>query len=129
MKVRGQESLFKLGDARLAFDAKAFDYMHARAELVPDSIDVPEYDKDGTASGVIQRMIAKVSTVVTELTDSAMKLGSDRLDAALLFYTFLCFSARTGAAGAQEIHDDLKTTYPGRRTPRTPATPPVRPTP
>jgi hypothetical protein len=54
-----------------------------------------------------------------------MRIGSDRLDADLLFYAFLGFSARTGAAGAQEIHDDLRTTYPGRRTPRTPPTPPT----
>jgi hypothetical protein len=120
-----RSSLFKLGDARLAFDAKSDDYIHARPDLVPASIDVTEYDKDGAAWGAIQRMIAKVSTVVGELTDTAMRIGSDRLDTDLQFYASLGFSTRIGAPGAQDIHDDLKTTYPGRRTPRTPPTPPT----
>jgi hypothetical protein len=58
-----------------------------------------------------------------------MIIGSDRLDADLVFYNYLSFAARTGAAGADDIHDDLKSTYPGCRTVRTPPAPPTPPTP
>jgi hypothetical protein len=36
-----RSSLFKLGDARLAFDTKASDYTHSRPNLVPDSSTLP----------------------------------------------------------------------------------------
>lgn len=122
-------ALFKLGDARLAFDTKCDNYMHAQPALVPDDITIAEYDKDGAAWGAIGRMQAKVGTMNGELSDTAMVVGSDRMDADLVFYNYLAFKARTGAPGADTIHDDLKSSYPGRRTPRTPPTPPTPPTP
>jgi hypothetical protein len=120
---------FKLGDARLAFDAKCSDYIHQRADLVPASINVTEYDKDGAAWGAVNRVYAKLNTLAGTMTDTLMVIGSDRLDADLTFYNYLGFAARTGAAGADDIRDDLKQTYPGRRTVRTPTPPPTPPTP
>ncbi|HEV7401850.1 MAG TPA: hypothetical protein VGO11_02945 [Chthoniobacteraceae bacterium] len=51
-------SYFKLGDARLAFDVKCSDYIHQRPDLVPASVNVTEYDKDGAAWGAVNRIHA-----------------------------------------------------------------------
>lgn len=57
------------------------------------------------------------------LGDTEIVLGSDRMDVDLKFYNYLELGDRLGLAGAGAIHDQLKPLYPGRRRPRTPATP------
>jgi hypothetical protein len=114
---------FKLGDGRLAFDEKCDNYMHQRTELVPDGVSLPEYDKDGAATDSVKRIRAKLATTDGLLSDTQIVLGSDRLDADLLFYAYLDFASRTGAPGAGDIHADLKTVYPGRSKSSTPQKP------
>jgi hypothetical protein len=116
---------FKLGDARLAFDEKCDNYMHQHPELVPAGINLAEYDRDGAAAEAIKRVRAKISTIDTRLADTQTVLGADRLDADLAFYNYLDFAARTGAAGAADIHSDLRGSYPGGR--RSKASPPPAP--
>lgn len=113
---------FKLGEGRMAFDEKCDDYLHQRSDLRPDTVDLAEYDKDGAATAAAKRILAKVSTITTRLTDTLIVLGADRLSADLLFYHYLEFIARTGAAGADDIHDELRQLYPGGRRRTRPAT-------
>jgi hypothetical protein len=117
------DAYFKLGDGRLAFDQKCDDYMHQRPEFVPDGISVAEYDKDGAANDTIKRIRAKLATIDTRLGDTQTVLGSDRLDADLLFYAYLDFASRAGKPGAGDIHADLKAVYPGRSKTATPQKP------
>ena len=123
-----RDRYFKLGDARLAFDEKCDNYMHQRADLVPVTVSVPEYDKDGGSTAAVKRIKAKVGTVDAMLDDTLTVLGSDRLDADLKFYHYLELLAEGGVAGAAEIHADLKATYPGRGTSKPkPASPKANP--
>lgn len=103
---------------------KCNDYIHQRPDLVPSSINVAEYDKDGAAWGAVNRIHAKLTSLDGTVTDTLLVLGSDRLDTDLDFYNYLGYAARTGQPGADEIRDDLKQTYPGRRARNTPVTPP-----
>lgn len=119
---------FKLGDARMAFDQKCDNYLHQHPDLVPPGISLAEYDKDGAAAAAIKRILAKLTPLETRLTDTLIVAGADRMDADLAFYNYLEFAARTGAAGADDIHDDLKATFPGSRR-RGPQPPPAPPTP
>jgi hypothetical protein len=91
---------FKLGDARLAFDQKCDDDMHQNLTLVPTGINLPEYDKDGANIEALDRIIAKLATITSRLTDTRTVAGSDRMDADLTFYNYLEFSARTGTRNA-----------------------------
>jgi len=118
---------FKLGDARLAFDQKCGDYIHQNPALVPTTLNVVEYDKDGANMAALDRLLAKLATINSLITDTRVVSGSDRLDADLLFYNYLEFLAQTGTAGADAIHDDLRASYPGgrRRGPTTPTNPPT----
>ncbi len=111
---------FKLGDGRLAFDEKCDDYMHQHGTLVPGTIDVAEYDKDGAASDALKRILAKLTPVATLLTDTLTIVGADRLDADLSFYGYLEYAAANGVPGAGDIHAELKKSYPNGRRRNTP---------
>ncbi len=116
-----------LAKAEVAFDQKSDNYMHQRTDLVLPNVDLPEYDKDGASTESIKRTRAKVGTIDTMLADTLIVLGSNRLDADLKFYHYLEFIADSGAAGAAEIHADLKATYPGRNKPKATPPPPATP--
>ena len=106
---------FKLGDARLAFDQKCDAYIHQHPELVPFTISVPEYDKDGAAMDVFNSFSAKISTINSLINDTLVVLGADRLAADLAFYNWLPMAADAGLPSAENIHKDLQDTYPGGR--------------
>ncbi|MBI3879865.1 MAG: hypothetical protein HY301_07340 [Verrucomicrobia bacterium] len=115
---------FKLGAARLEFDTKCDNYMHQRADLVPPNSSLPEYDKDGAALTRVKRMKASVGPLETLLEDTAIVLGSDRMDLNLRFYHYTEFGGLIGLAGSDAIHDDLHQSFPGRGPAGPPATPP-----
>jgi hypothetical protein len=119
-------SYFKLGDSRMAFDQKCDNYLHQRADLVPGTVDVPAYERDGAASAAVKRIVAKLGTIDQTLADTLILLGADRLAADLAFYNYLPLAAKAGAMGADEIYDDLKATFPGGRR-RNPAPTPPQP--
>lgn len=118
---------FKLGDARLAFHNKCRDYMHQQPGTVPPTVNLTEYDKDETSRNAVDRMIAKANTILQPLVDTQTVLGADLLDADLSYYNYLPLAANAGQAGAQDIHGDLKTSYPGGRRPKPPAPPAPHP--
>ena len=119
-----RDSLFKLGDGRLAFDQKCDTYLHQNPALVPPGLSLTEYDKDGAALAAVKRIIAKTNTIGSRLNDTQTVLGSDRINADLTFYNFLEFAMRVGTAGADDIHADLKESFPGRNPGSATPTPP-----
>lgn len=123
-----RNGLFKLGDGRLAFDEKCDTYLHQNPGLVPPGLSLTEYDKDGAALAAVKRIIAKTNTIGVRLNDTQIVLGSDRINADLTFYNFLEFAMRVGTAGADDIHADLKESFPGRN-PGGGTPPPTPPTP
>ncbi|GAA5481895.1 hypothetical protein [Haloferula sargassicola] len=111
-----RKNLFRLADRRLAFDQKADDYLHQRAELRPPSFDLVEYDKDGALIRSSDRILAAIETITTPITDARALAGNDRLDDDTAFLHFLDFAVRTGTPGAEDVHADLSASYPaGRR--------------
>lgn len=115
---------FKLGDSRMAFDEKCDNYMHQRGDLVPPTINLPAYGRDGAAAAAVKRILARLATIEQNLTDTTIVLGADRMAADLAFYNYLPLAAKSGASGADDIYDELKTAFPGRGR-RTPPTPPA----
>lgn len=110
-----RENLFRLSDKRLAFDQKADAHLHQRPDLRPPTIDIAEYDKDGALLATSDRILAAITALAQPVEDSRAAVGNDRMDVDLEFYNYLKFTSRTGTPGAQEIHDDLAASYPGRR--------------
>ncbi len=105
---------FKLSDQRLPFHEKCRDYMHQQAATVPGTIDLTEYDKEQAAWDALGRIIAKVNTILQPLVDTQTVAGADMLNADLFYYNYLPLAAKAGTAGAEDIHSDLKASYPGR---------------
>ncbi|MEO6786036.1 MAG: hypothetical protein ABI318_07875 [Chthoniobacteraceae bacterium] len=120
-----RQGYFKLSDARLPFHEKSRDYMHQNIPTVPGTIDPPEYDKDQAAWDVIGRMIAKAKTILQPLVDTQTVAGADLLSADLAYYNYLPLAAKAGIAGAEDIHSDLKSSYPGRGPAPKPPKPPT----
>lgn len=120
-----RQSYFKLSDRRLAFHEKCRDYMHQHPETVPPTIDMTEYDKDQNLFDATSRIIAKINTVLQPVVDTQTVAGADLLNADLFYYNYLPLEAKAGVPGAEDIHGDLKESYPGRGpgTPKAPAKP------
>lgn len=111
-------SYFKLGDKRAAFDQKCDAYIHQRPDTVPPTVNVPEYDKDGSARAALQRIQAKLDEISAPVTDTIITIGADRMDANTAYYHYLPLAAKAGVAGTEGIHAELKDTYPGGRRAR-----------
>ena len=121
-----RQGYFKLSDLRLPFHNKSRDYMHQQTATVPPgTIDLTEYDKDQAAWDSVGRMIAKVNTILQPLVDTQTVAGADMLNADLFYYNYLPLAARAGTPGAEDIHGDLKSVYPGRGPTPKPPTPPA----
>lgn len=118
-----RDNLFRLADKRLAFDQKADDFLHQRPELRPPTIDLAEYDKDGTVVRMADRLLAAIETLTTPVKDTRAQAGNDRLDDDLAFLHFLEYSARIGTPGAEEVRAALSASYPAGRRAKSQGTP------
>jgi hypothetical protein len=110
-----KQSLPRMGDASVAFDAKCQDYMATRPDLVPSFLDKTEMAKDRQLVADLLPCLRELAPLCEALADTIMQANSDTYLGDLAFYQSVRQAAKRGVSGADTIYQDLQERYPGRK--------------
>lgn len=114
LTVDERKSLPKMGDRTLAFVSKALEYTKQNSQIVPNFMEVAEFEKDVTAVTALSKVLIPLQQLTEKLDDTTMLAGSEAYSAALVFYSAVKGAAKAGVPGMKTVYDDLQTRFPGR---------------
>ncbi len=106
-----RKSLPKMGDRTLAFVSKALEYTKQNAQVVPNFLEVAEFEKDVAAVTALNKVLIPLHQLAEKLDDTTMLAGSEAYSAALIFYNAVKGAAKAGVPGMKTIYDDLQTRF------------------
>jgi hypothetical protein len=112
----------KMGDKSVGFDNKVSAYMGSNPEFKPGFIDDAEVAKDRALRSKLMDVLAPLTTLCENVSDTALVVNSEIWMADLAYYQSVREAAKRGRPGADTIYNDLRTRFPGR--PRNPQPPP-----
>lgn len=114
------------GRVRYEFEVwinKCHGYMTANPTIVPQYIDMVEYDKDSETRESMKPMEQKLQQLYEMFDDSYVLLGHDLYVNSIAFYRAVKNAAQNNVPGATSIYEDLKQQFPGRRATENPEPP------
>jgi len=114
LTVDERKSLPKMGDRTLAFVSKALEYTKQNSQIVPNFMEVAEFEKDVTAVTALSKVLIPLQQLTEKLDDTTMLAGSEAYSAALVFYSAVKGAAKAGVPGMKTVYDDLQVRFPGR---------------
>ncbi len=109
-----RRTLPKMGDKSFAFVTKALEYAKQNPKVVPNFMDMAEFEKDTNGFNNLKRVLNPLQQMVEKLDDTTLLTGSETYSAALVFYNALKGAAKAGEPGMKTIYADLQSRYPGR---------------
>jgi len=104
----------KMGDKTVGFVSKNLEYSKHNARVVPDFLDLTEFEKDVNAVASLRKVLIPLKQLVEKLDDTTMQAGSEAYTASLIFYNAVKGAAKAGVPGMKTIYDDLQSRFPGR---------------
>ncbi len=109
-----RRSLPKMGDKSYAFVSKAFEYARQMPNVVPDYLDMSEFERDVNGFANLRKVLNPLARLVEKLDDTTLLTGSEAYTAALVFYTAIKGAEKAGEPGMKTVYADLQSRYPGR---------------
>lgn len=109
-----RRQLPKMGDKTVSFVQKAQEYCTQNPDLVPQFLDVAEFDVDITAYEQIRSIYQPLLQVTDSLWDTMLLTGSEAYSASLSFYNFIRNATKSKVQKAETIYNDLSARFPGR---------------
>jgi hypothetical protein len=113
----------KVGNERANFIVKSLGYMLQRPDLVPNYIDIAEFQKDVNARQAIIPLLNRVTEIQEMLNDTNLLLGADVFNTAIAFYRNVKIASQQNVPGSTNIYQDLQYDFPGRPKKSNPPTP------
>ena len=107
-------ALPKMGDKTLSFVTKALEYSKQNSAIVPQFLNMAEFEKDVNAVTQLNNLLRPLQQLTEKLEDTTLEAGSEAYSAALVFYTAVKSAAKAGVPGMKNINDDLQARFPGR---------------
>lgn len=107
LSTEDRMSLPKLGDRTRAFVDKAREYAQQYPELVPNFVNLDDFDTDLTANAVLSRILRGIQPLTSNLEDSHLLSGSEAYQAALIYYRSVKMAAESDIPNASAIYRDL----------------------
>lgn len=100
-----RRSLPKMGDKSRAFVGKALHVAQLKSDYLPRSFSVEEMERDVALIEVLQPIMASLTSLQEQVSDTYTEVGSEAYSAALVVYQY----ARTSgeAAGLEALLDDM----------------------
>ena len=109
----GDDSVM-LGEKSVGFDEKCAGYMTSNADYIPSYVQIAEVLKDRAARAQFLKFLPRLRLLTGKSDDTFDVIGNEIMLADLAYYNNTGDAAKRGRPGAQAIHDDLATRYPGR---------------
>lgn len=104
----------KMGDKTVAFVSKNLEYAKLNPRVVPQFLNVPEFEKDVEAVTEFRKVLIPLRQLYEKLNDTTLQSGSEAFTASLIFYNAVKGAAKAGEPGMKTIYEDLKSRFPGR---------------
>ncbi|MGE0076273.1 MAG: hypothetical protein AB7S48_00275 [Bacteroidales bacterium] len=114
LTIDERKSIPKMGDRTLAFVSKALEYTKQNPQVVPNFMEVAEFEKDVTAVTALNKVLIPLQQLTEKIDDTTMLAGSEAYSAALIFYNAVKGAAKAGVPGMKTVYEDLQTRFPGR---------------
>jgi hypothetical protein len=109
-----RKGLPKMGNKTVGFVQKAQEYCKQNPDLVPQFLDVDEFNTDVTAYDQIRSMYQPLLQITDSLWDTLLLTGSESYSAALKFYNSVKHATKSKVQKAETIYNDLAARFPGR---------------
>jgi hypothetical protein len=104
-----------MGPKTLNFVEKAHEYAHENPNLVPNYLEMAEFDTDFTDAHGLWTLHNRIAQLEEGINDTQMTAGSEAYQAALIFYNSAKVAATQGIAGAKAVYEQLKKRFPGTK--------------
>jgi hypothetical protein len=111
----------KMGPKTLNFVEKSHELAHENPNLVPNYLNMDEFDTDFADAHGLWTLYNRVIQLQEGIGDTQMTAGSEAFQAALVFYNSTKVAASQDVPGAKAVYEELKRRFPGKK--RHPATP------
>ena len=101
----------KASDASLPFIQQALELAEQQPQFAPGYVDIAGLRLDLEAWQQLQRVTRRLQPLLSGLSSTSIKLGSEAYVTALAFYNSVQHAARQGVAGAPDALNVLKTRF------------------
>ena len=117
-----RRSLPKMGDKSRAFVSKALTVAQQNSNFLPRSFSVEEMERDVNLAESLQPILASLTRLNEQLSDTYTEIGSEAYSAALVVYQY----ARTSGEGEslEMLLDDMAQRFARKTKTTKPASPP-----
>ena len=88
--------------------------MEQKPNLVPNYVDLAEFDKDLSARQAITPRLNRVISLMESLEDTNMLVSADVYHTGIAFYRYVKNASRENVPGTTSIFKDLQEQFPGR---------------
>ncbi|MBN2596396.1 hypothetical protein GQR60_18580 [Labilibaculum sp. A4] len=91
---------------------KAKSFMDQHPDLVPQFVNIDEFERDYSARETIEEMIQKLDLIKRKLSDTKILLDHDNYQDTMAFYRSIRYYAAEQQQGAIPIYEELKQFFP-----------------
>jgi hypothetical protein len=110
-----KQEIPKMGPKTLNFVEKSHEYAHENPSLVPNYLEMDEFDIDFADAHGLWTLHNRVQQLQEAISDTQMTAGSEAYQAALVFYNSVKVAASQGIHGAKAVYEELKKRFPGKK--------------
>lgn len=94
---------------------KSKSYMEQNPDLIPQFVNMDEFERDYIARETIEEMIQKLDLIKRKLSDTKILLDHDNYQDTMTFYRAIRYYAAEQQQGAIPIYEELKQFFPHGR--------------
>jgi hypothetical protein len=110
-----RQEIPKMGPKTLNFVEKAHEYAHENPNLVPNYLDMVEFDTDFADAHGLWTLYNRTLQLTEGINDTQMTVGSEAHQTALVFYNSVKIATSQGISGAKAVYEELKKRFPRKK--------------
>jgi len=104
-----------MGPKTLNFVEKAHDYARENPDLVPNYLEMSEFNIDFADAHGLWTLYNRAQQLTEGISDTQMTAGSEAFQAALVFYNSAKVASTQGISGSKAVYEELKRRFPGKK--------------
>lgn len=112
-------NMVNMGNKNMSFVTKAAEIANKNPQLVPEVFDLEAFQTDLDATFTLRELKRSTDSLANLVSDSLALAGSEALQAAFSFYSYLKIAEKMNVPGAETAYQELAQYFPGRGQKRT----------
>ena len=107
-------NMVNMGNKNMSFVTKAAEIAEKNPQLVPEVFDLEAFQTDLDATFTLRELKRSTDSLANLVSDSLALSGSEALQAAFAFYSYLKIAEKMNVPGAETAYQELAEYFPGR---------------